>query len=60
MFIDVYILVFRKLEIESVDNLNSANMLDTSYPHCVYKFILLKDNELSSQKCNYLHIHSTY
>ncbi len=60
MFIDVYKLIFRKLEKEIVHNVNFVNKLITSYTHRMLNFILLKDRELSSHKCSYHHIHNTY
>ena len=48
MLMDVYKLIFKKLEIKNVDNSNSANITNTSYPHRSKKGILLKDRKLSS------------
>ncbi len=60
MLMDVYKLIFRKLEIKIVDNSNSTNITNTSYPHRSKKYMLLKDKKLSSLKDSYNHIHSTY
>ncbi len=48
MLMDVYKLIFKKLEIKNVDNSNSTNITNTSYPHRSKKGILLKDRKLSS------------
>lgn len=60
MFINVYRLIFRKLEIKIVDNSNSTNIINTSYPQRKKKDILLKYKELDSPIWSYHHIHSTY
>ena len=60
MFINVYKLIFRKLEMEIVHNVEIANKLNTNYTHRILNSILLKDRELGSHKCTYHHIHNTY
>ncbi len=57
---DVYRLIFRKLEIKIVDNSNSTNIINTSYPQRKKKYILLKYKKLGSQIWSYHHIHDTY
>jgi|AntAceMinimDraft_17_1070374.scaffolds.fasta_scaffold06855_5 hypothetical protein len=60
MLMSVYKLIFRKLKIEIVNNSNSVNKIDTSYPHKNKKYILLKNKELSRLKLIYHHIHNAY
>ena len=60
MLVDVDKLIFRKLKINIVDNSNSINRVDTSYPHRNENRILLNDIKLSSPLWSYRHIHSTY
>ena len=60
MLMDVDKLIFRKLKMKIVDNSNSINRVDTSYPHRNENCILLNDIKLSGLLWGYHHIHSTY
>lgn len=60
MLIDVYKLIFKKAENKIVDNSTSVNRVNTSYPHRMQKYILLKNRKLGSLIYGYRHIHSTY
>lgn len=60
MLMDVDNLIFKKLKMKIVDNSNSINRVDTSYPHRNENCILLNEIRLGSPLWSYNHIHSTY
>ncbi len=57
---DVDKLIFRKLKIKIVDNSNSINRVDTSYPHRNENCILSNDMSLGGPLWSYDHIHNIY